>query len=50
VAEIADRLCVSRHTAATHTKSIHRKFGVSSRGEAVEHAREVGLVVADGVA
>jgi len=50
LAEIAERLYVSRHTVATHTKSIYRKFGVSSRGEAVEHAREVGLLVAPGLA
>jgi LuxR family transcriptional regulator, maltose regulon positive regulatory protein len=47
--EIAQRLYVSRNTAKTHAAAVYRKLGVSSRGEAVELARSVGLL-AGGVA
>jgi len=43
-AEIGEQLFVSRHTVHTHAGSIYRKFGVSSRSEAVSRARELGLV------
>ena len=42
--EIADRLYVSRHTVKTQAISIYRKFGVSSRSEAIERVRELGLL------
>jgi LuxR family maltose regulon positive regulatory protein len=42
--EIADRLFVSRNTVKTQAISVYRKLGVSSRGEAVAHASEMGLV------
>jgi len=42
--EIAERLFVSRNTVSTEVSSIFRKFGVSSRGEAVEHALSIGLL------
>jgi LuxR family maltose regulon positive regulatory protein len=42
--EIADRLHVSRHTVKTHVVSIYGKLGVSSRGDAVERAIEIGLL------
>jgi LuxR family maltose regulon positive regulatory protein len=42
--EIARRLFVSRNTAKSHTASVYRKLGASSRGEAVEIARTVGLL------
>jgi LuxR family maltose regulon positive regulatory protein len=42
--EIAERLYVSRNTAKTHAAAVYRKLGVSSRGEAVELARSVGLL------
>jgi LuxR family maltose regulon positive regulatory protein len=41
---IAERLFVSRNTVATQAKSIYRKLGASSRDEAVQRAREVGLL------
>lgn len=41
--EIGQHLYVSRNTVKTHTLSIYRKFGVSSRSEAVDRARELGL-------
>lgn len=43
-AEIGEQLFVSRHTVHTHAGSIYRKFGISSRSEAVSRARELGLV------
>jgi LuxR family maltose regulon positive regulatory protein len=42
--EIGERLFVSRHTVKTQAISIYRKFGVSSRGEAVRAASEIGLL------
>jgi LuxR family transcriptional regulator, maltose regulon positive regulatory protein len=42
--EIGERLYVSRNTVKSHTVSIYRKLGVSSRSAAVERARELGLV------
>lgn len=42
--EIAERLFISRHTVKTQAMSIYRKLGVSSRTEAVDRARELGLL------
>lgn len=42
--EIGDRLYISRHTVKTQAMSIYRKLGVSSRADAVEAAREIGLL------
>ena len=42
--EIASELYVSHNTVHSHTRSIYRKLGVSSRAEAVERARQLGLV------
>jgi LuxR family maltose regulon positive regulatory protein len=42
--QIGEHLFVSQATVKTHVLSIYRKFGVSSRDEAVEHARLLGLV------
>jgi LuxR family maltose regulon positive regulatory protein len=42
--EIGDRLYVSRNTVNTHVGAIYRKLRVSSRGEAVNTAREIGLL------
>ncbi len=42
--EIGDRLRVSRNTVKTHTISIYRKLNVSSRSEAVDRGRELGLL------
>jgi DNA-binding CsgD family transcriptional regulator len=35
---------VSRNTVKTHCESIYRKLNVNSRSEAVESARDVGLL------
>jgi LuxR family transcriptional regulator, maltose regulon positive regulatory protein len=42
--EIGERLFVSRHTVKTQAGSIYRKLGVSSRAEAVDAARTIGLL------
>ena len=42
--DIARELYVSHNTVHTHTRSIYRKLGVSSRAEAVQQARERGLL------
>jgi ATP/maltotriose-dependent transcriptional regulator MalT len=42
--EIATELYVSFNTVRTHTRVIFRKLGVTSRPEAVDRARELGLL------
>jgi LuxR family transcriptional regulator, maltose regulon positive regulatory protein len=42
--EIGERLFLSRHTIKTQAISIYHKLDVSSRGEAVTRAREIGLI------
>jgi LuxR family maltose regulon positive regulatory protein len=42
--EIAAELFLSPLTIKTHNKSIYRKLGASSRGQAVARARELGLL------
>jgi LuxR family maltose regulon positive regulatory protein len=42
--EIAGELLISRNTAKSHSVSIYRKLGVTSRSEAVAEARRIGLV------
>ena len=42
--EIGARLYVSRNTVSTQTNSIYRKLAVSGRSEAVDRARELGLL------
>jgi LuxR family transcriptional regulator, maltose regulon positive regulatory protein len=43
-AEIGNELGVSRDTIKTHTKSIYRKLGASSRRDAVARARQLELL------
>ena len=43
-AEIGDRLFLTRNTVKTQAISTYRKLGVSSRGDAVEQARSLGLL------
>ncbi len=42
--EIADILCISPHTVASHVKHIYRKLAVRSRSEAVYEAMQLGLL------
>jgi LuxR family maltose regulon positive regulatory protein len=46
--EIAAVMIVSKNTAKTHTKSLYRKLGASSRSEAVTIARSNGLLQTAG--
>jgi LuxR family maltose regulon positive regulatory protein len=45
VAEIADRLYVSRNTVKSQTIAIYRKLGASSRGGAIDAAVAAGLLL-----
>ena len=42
--EIGGQLHLSMNTVKGYTKSLYRKLGVDSRGDAVAHARELGLI------
>jgi LuxR family maltose regulon positive regulatory protein len=42
--EIGSELGISHETIKTHTKSIYRKLGASSRRDAVARARELELL------
>jgi DNA-binding CsgD family transcriptional regulator len=42
--DIARALYVTENTVKTHLTSIYRKFGVDRRAEALQVARELGLV------
>jgi LuxR family maltose regulon positive regulatory protein len=44
---MAEQLFVSRNTVKSHLKSLYRKLEVSSRADAVDRAREVGLLARD---
>ena len=44
IAEIGERLFVSRNTVSSEVASIYRKLGVSSRNRAVEQATVIGLL------
>jgi LuxR family maltose regulon positive regulatory protein len=44
LSEIGARLLLSRHTVKTQSISIYHKLDVSSRGEAVARARQIGLL------
>lgn len=41
--ELARELFVSRNTIKTQVRSVYRKLGISTRREAVTHARRLGL-------
>jgi LuxR family transcriptional regulator, maltose regulon positive regulatory protein len=43
--EIGGQLYLSQHTVKSQAMSIYRKFGVSSRSEAIQYARDLGLVL-----
>jgi LuxR family transcriptional regulator, maltose regulon positive regulatory protein len=42
--EIGERLYVSENTVKKHAVSVYRKIGVSSRGQAVQRAQQLGLL------
>ncbi|CAB3643473.1 response regulator transcription factor [Achromobacter pestifer] len=42
--EIAEQLCLSRHTVERHIKHIYRKLRVSSRTKAIHAARACGML------
>jgi LuxR family maltose regulon positive regulatory protein len=42
--QIGREFFLSKHTVKTQAVSIYRKLGVSSRSEAVQHARQLGLL------
>ena len=42
--QIAAEMLLSTHTIQSQMKSIHRKLGASTRGQAVTRARELGLL------
>ncbi len=42
--EIATRLCISLATVKKHLANLYRKLGVTSRRQAVQHAREKGWI------
>jgi LuxR family maltose regulon positive regulatory protein len=44
IAEVAQRLQISRNTVGTQVTAIYRKLSVSSRGEAVRQATTLGLL------
>jgi LuxR family transcriptional regulator, maltose regulon positive regulatory protein len=45
--EVAAKLFLSYSTIHSHTKSIYRKLGGSSRDEVLERARELGIIASD---
>jgi len=47
VGDIGARLFISRNTMRSHMRSLYAKLGVHSRTEAVERARELGLLKSD---
>ena len=42
--EIGSMLFISLNTVKTHSKSVFRKLGVATRGDAVARARELQLI------
>jgi LuxR family maltose regulon positive regulatory protein len=42
--EIGERMYLSRHTVKAQAMSVYRKFGVSSRSDAIAYAQEIGLL------
>jgi LuxR family maltose regulon positive regulatory protein len=44
--QIGEHLTISTNTVKTHIRAIHHKLGVSTRGQAVERAQELGLLEA----
>lgn len=47
LAEIADKLYLSRHTVKAHVVAVYRKLNAANRNEAVEKAKRAGLLTVD---
>jgi LuxR family maltose regulon positive regulatory protein len=47
-AQIAEHLYVTRNTVKTHLRGVYRKLGAATRGEAVQRARDAGLLPSGG--
>jgi LuxR family transcriptional regulator, maltose regulon positive regulatory protein len=43
--EIGQQLDVSRNTIKSHTRAVYQKLGVSSRHDAIQRGRELGLLL-----
>ena len=43
--EVAEQLCVSPNTVKSHARAVYRKLNATSRAEAVDRARDCGLLV-----
>jgi LuxR family maltose regulon positive regulatory protein len=46
-AQIAEHLFISRNTVKTHVRSVYRKLGTSTRADAVQRARDIGMLPLD---
>ena len=42
--EIAQELCVSANTIKSHVRAVYQKLGVSSRRDAIQRGRELGIL------
>ena len=42
--EIAQQLCVSANTIKSHVRAVYQKLGVSSRRDAIQRGRELGIL------
>ena len=42
--EMAQELCLSANTIKSHVRAVYRKLGVSSRRDAIQRGRELGIL------
>ena len=45
--EIATQLHISPNTVKTHLRATYRKLGAATRTQALHHARDLGILLAD---
>jgi DNA-binding NarL/FixJ family response regulator len=43
--EVAESLCLSRHTVKQHASAVYRKLGAKNRAQAASFAQKLGLLV-----